>query len=62
MSSKIKSLKYNGKWDFSPSIESLENIVIEKENQLFINGKFVNPLSKKYFPTINPSNEQLHLL
>ena len=26
MSSKIKSLKYNGKWDFSPSIESLENI------------------------------------
>ena len=58
MSSKIKSLKYNGKWDFSPSIESLENISIQKEYQLFINGKFQKPLAKKYFPSINPTNEQ----
>ena len=58
MSSKIKSLKYNGKWDFSPSIESLENLSIQKEYQLFINGKFQKPLSKKYFSSINPSNEQ----
>ena len=58
MSSKIKSLKYNGKWDFSPSIETLENISIQKEYQLFINGKFQKPLSKKYFPSINPTNEQ----
>ena len=58
MSSKIKSLKYNGKWDFSPSIESQENLPIQKEYQLFINGKFQKPLAKKYFPSINPSNEQ----
>ena len=58
MSSKIKSLKYNGKWDFSPSIESLENLSIQKEYQLFINGKFQKPLAKKYFPSINPTNEQ----
>ena len=58
MSSKIKVLKYNGKWDFSPSIESLENISIQKEYQLFINGKFQKPLAKKYFPSINPTNEQ----
>jgi aldehyde dehydrogenase (NAD+) len=58
MSSKIKSLKYNGKWDFSPSIESIENLSIQKEYQLFINGKFQKPLAKKYFPSINPSNEQ----
>ena len=58
MSSKIKSLKYNGKWDFSPSIESIENLSIQKEYQLFINGQFQKPLSKKYFPSINPSNEQ----
>ena len=58
MSSKIKALKYNGKWDFSPSIESLENISIQKEYQLFINGKFQKPLAKKYFPSINPTNEQ----
>lgn len=58
MSSKIKSLKYNGKWHFSPSIESLENISIQKEYQLFINGQFQKPLSKKYFPSINPTNEQ----
>ena len=58
MSSKIKSLKYNRKWDFSPSIESIENISIQKEYQLFINGQFQKPLGKKYFPSINPSNEQ----
>ena len=58
MSSKIKALKYNGKWDFSPSIESLENISIQKEYQLFINGKFQKPLAKKYFLSINPTNEQ----
>ena len=58
MSSKIKSLKYNGKWDFSPSIESIENLSIQKEYQLFINGKFQKPVDKKYFPSINPTNEQ----
>ena len=58
MSSKIKSLKYNGKWDFSPSIESIEDISLKKEYQLFINGQFQKPISKKYFPSINPSNEQ----
>ena len=58
MSSKIKSLKYNGKWDFSPSTESLENLFIKKEYQLFINGQFQKPVAKKYFPSINPSNEQ----
>ena len=58
MSSKIKSLKYNGKWDFSPSIESIENLSIQKEYQLFINGQFQQPLAKKYFSSINPSNEQ----
>ena len=58
MSSKIKTLKYNGKWDFSPSIESIENLSIQKEYQLFINGQFQQPLAKKYFPSINPSTEQ----
>jgi len=58
MSSKIKSLNYNGKWDFSPSIESLDNLSIKKEYQLFINGQFQKPLSRKYFSSINPSNEQ----
>ena len=58
MSSKIKSLKYNGKWDFSPSIESLKNLSIQKEYELFINGQFQKPVDNKYFPSINPSNEQ----
>ena len=58
MSSKIKSLKYNGKWDFSTSIESIENLSIQKEYQLFINGKFQKPVDNKYFPSINPTNEE----
>ena len=57
MSSTIKPLEFNGNWDLSPSIESTDHLSLKNEYGLFINGKFVNPLSKKFFPTINPSDE-----
>ena len=57
MSSKIKPLEFNGNWDLAPSIENTEHIQIDEKYGLFINGKFIDPISKKYFPTINPSNE-----
>ena len=57
MSSKIKPLEFNGNWDLAPSIENTEHIQINEKYGLFINGKFIDPISEKYFPTINPSNE-----
>ena len=49
MSSTIKPLEFNGNWEFSPSIESTDHLSLKNQNGLFINGKFVNPLSKSFF-------------
>lgn len=45
-------------WTYAPSPESTDHIKLNKQYDLFINGKFVKPNSKKYFSTINPANEE----
>jgi aldehyde dehydrogenase (NAD+) len=45
-------------WDYAPSPESTDHIKLEKQYELFIDGKFVKPASGKYFDTINPATEQ----
>ncbi|MDC3133445.1 aldehyde dehydrogenase family protein, partial [Bacteroidota bacterium] len=57
MSSTIQPLEFNGNWELSPSLESTDHLSLKNQYGLFINGNFVKPLSKKFFPTINPSNE-----
>lgn len=46
------------KWKYAPSPESTDHIKLNKQYDLFINGKFVKPNSKKYFATINPATEE----
>ena len=41
-------------WEYSSALESVEHISISPVYNLFINGKFVNPISKKYFYSIIP--------
>lgn len=41
--------------EYAPSIESTDIVKIEPKNKLFIDGKFVEPTSKKYFATVNPA-------
>ncbi|MBS1636404.1 MAG: aldehyde dehydrogenase family protein [Bacteroidetes bacterium] len=43
------------KWDYAPAPESKDHVRLEKQYDLFIGGKFVKPLSKKYFATYNPA-------
>ncbi|HMN33234.1 MAG TPA: aldehyde dehydrogenase family protein [Chitinophagaceae bacterium] len=43
-------------WEYAPAPESTDTIQIKKQYELFIDGKFVKPLSKKYYETHNPSN------
>ena len=45
-------------WKYAPSPESTEHIKLNKRYELFINGKFVKPSGKKYFPVINPATEE----
>ena len=54
----VDELQFSGKWDFSPAPESTDHISIKSEYQLFIDGKFVKPKKRKYFPTINPASEK----
>jgi aldehyde dehydrogenase (NAD+) len=45
-------------WSYAPSRESSEIVELKPRYGLFIAGKFRAPLSKKYFPTINPATEE----
>ena len=58
MAKEIKTLEFNGEWDLAPAPENKDHISLKKKYGLFINGEFVNPKSGKYFPTINPANEE----
>ena len=59
MSKKIKAKKsISINWEYSAAVESTDHISISPKYDLYIDGKFVKPLSKKYFYSINPSNEK----
>ena len=51
-------LKFDTGWSYSPAPESKSSVNINPQYDLFINGKFEKPLSKKYFATINPASEE----
>ena len=49
--SSVKSVFQN----YAPAPESSDHIQLKPQYNLFINGKFVKPLSKIYYDTINPA-------
>ena len=51
-------LKFDTSWSYSPAPESKSAATIKKQYDLFINGQWQSPLSKKYFDTINPATEE----
>ncbi len=59
VSLKERRLNFGNKWDYAPAPEDSKNYVIAPRHELFINGKFVAPRSKKYFESLNPANEQI---
>ncbi len=54
----IKKLDYFTDWKYTPAPEATDHIRLQKQYELFINGKFVKPNSGKYFDTINPATEE----
>lgn len=53
-----KDLQFDTKWKYAPAPESADHIQLKDRYDLFINGKFTAPTSKKYFDTINPATEK----
>jgi aldehyde dehydrogenase (NAD+) len=51
-------LNFDTSRNYAPAPESKSAATINKQYDLFINGQFEKPLSKKYFDTINPANEE----
>ncbi len=51
-------LKFDTSWAYAPAPESKSAATINKQYDLYINGEWQKPLSKKYFDTINPANEE----
>ncbi len=43
-------------WEYAPAPEAKDHAKIKSQYDLFINGEFVKPNSKKYFATYNPSS------
>ncbi len=51
-------LKFDSARNLAPALESKSAAKIEAQYDLFINGKFEKPQSKKYFASINPATEE----
>ena len=51
-------LEFDTTWSYAPAPESKSAATIQKQYDLFINGEWQKPLSKKYFDSINPANEE----
>jgi len=51
-------LKFESSRNLAPAPESKSAAKISERYDLFIDGKFEKPLSKKYFDTINPATEE----
>ncbi len=45
-------------WEYAPAPEATDIVRIEDRYGLFIGGRFVEPKSQKWFPTINPATEE----
>jgi aldehyde dehydrogenase (NAD+) len=51
-------LNFDTSWSYAPAPESKSAATIKPRYELFINGEWQQPLTKKYFDTINPANEE----
>ena len=55
---KEPTLDFTTNWAYEPAPEDTKHITLKKQYDLFINGEFVKPNSKKYFATYNPATEE----
>ncbi len=55
----MSKLNLNKSWNYADSPESTDHITLKEKYDLFINGVFVKPNSKKYFDTINPATDEV---
>ncbi|MFZ2507317.1 MAG: aldehyde dehydrogenase family protein [Steroidobacteraceae bacterium] len=52
-------LQFDTDWKYSPAPESTDHIRIDPQYELFIGGRFIAPVARQYFDSINPASEKL---
>lgn len=55
----IPKLNFSGQWGYDPAPESSDHVSLNPTYGLFIDGTFTEPESRRFFSTINPSNEEI---
>src|SRR5258707_80068 len=55
---KDRRLPFGARWDYAPAPKPFDYIKLPPRHGLFLDGKFVAPLTGKYFDTINPATEE----
>jgi aldehyde dehydrogenase (NAD+) len=53
------ALEFGKAWEYAPAPEASDHIKFAPRYGVFVGGKFREPLSGKYFPTVNPATEQV---
>ena len=55
----MSKIDLTSSWGFAAAPENTKHIKLKKKYDLFIEGEFVKPQSKKYFDTINPATDEV---
>jgi aldehyde dehydrogenase (NAD+) len=58
MNKNIDKNVFQASWTYDEAPESTDHIQIKKQYELFIDGKFIPPVKKNYFDTIDPSTNK----
>ena len=53
-----RALAFGHQWDYAAAPEASSHILIPERHELFINGRFVAPRSRRHFASINPATER----
>ena len=53
----VPQLPFGERWVYSPAPESTDHFPVRDKYDLFIDGEFVAPRTRKYFATVNPATE-----
>lgn len=55
----MSRIDLNKNWDYSEALEGTNHIRLKEKYNLFIDGVFVEPASKRYFKTTNPATGEV---
>ena len=58
MNKNIDHNAFKASWTYDEAPESTNHVQIKKQYELFIDGKFISPVKKNYFDTIDPSTNK----